>query len=47
MHNDVNRTLRGVLGLDWMLTELDRDSAQIDAHMTRATANKAAELTKS
>ncbi len=43
MHNDVNRALREVLGLDWMLAELDRDSAQIDAYLSQAAARKAAE----
>lgn len=41
MHNDVNAALRAALGLDGMLGELDRDSAQIDAYLRHAAAARA------
>ena len=40
MHNDVNAALRAALGLDPMLAELDRDSAQIDAYLKHAAAQR-------
>lgn len=43
MHNEVNRALRDALGLDRMLTELDRDTAQIDAHLSRVAAAQSAD----
>ncbi len=40
MHNDVNAALRSALGLDRMLDELDRDSAQIDAYLSRVAERR-------
>ena len=40
MHNDVNQALRRALGTDWMLEELDRDSAQIDAFLEHSAAKR-------
>ena len=46
MHNDVNRALRSALGLDWMLAELSRDSAEIDAFLDCVATGRAEALAK-
>ncbi|EGV27677.1 hypothetical protein ThidrDRAFT_4511 [Thiorhodococcus drewsii AZ1] len=42
MHNAVNAALRRALGLDAMLSELGRDTAEIDALLERTAAREAA-----
>jgi hypothetical protein len=40
MHNEANRALRKVFGLDWMLDELNHDSARIDSYMAAVAAHE-------
>ncbi len=44
LHNEVSRALREALGLDRMLTDLDRVAVQIDAYLSRVAAAQAADL---
>ena len=40
MHNETNQALRKVFGLDWMLDELNNDSARIDGYMASVAAKQ-------